>query len=83
LEQTLHVTRQGSVLQGSISAGCSGVDVRIEIDSDESPDRVRHLVRLTQESCFTHGALARPVPVTASIILNGAPVSLEEHSGSN
>jgi hypothetical protein len=70
----LRATRQGSILQGTIQAGCSGLDVQIDIDSDEPRERILHLVRLAKESCFTHGALVEPVPVFASIALNGVPL---------
>jgi hypothetical protein len=71
IEQTSTFTRHGSILGGTISAGSGGFDVLMEIDSDEPPDRIQHLVRLAKESCFTHGALAEPVPVSTTISLNG------------
>jgi hypothetical protein len=46
----------------------------MEIDSDEPPERIQHLVRLARESCFTHGALAQPVPVLTTICLNGQEI---------
>ena len=70
-------TRRGSILQGTIEAGCAGVEVRIDIDSDEPPDRIQHLVRLARHSCFTHGALAQPVPIATSVALNGQPLPPE------
>jgi len=53
------------------------VDVRIEIDSDEPAERIARLVHLANESCFTHGALAQPVLVTTSVVLNGAAIGAE------
>jgi uncharacterized OsmC-like protein len=77
VEQTLRVMRRGSILQGTIQAGCSGLEVRIAIDSDEPPERIQRLVHLARDSCFTHGALVEPVPLTASITLNGEALSVD------
>jgi hypothetical protein len=46
----------------------------MEIESDEPPERIQHLVRLARESCFTHGALAQPVAVLTTICLNGQEI---------
>ena len=75
IDQTSTFTRRGSILAGTIAAGSGGFEVRMEIDSDEPPERIAHLVRLARESCFTHGALTQPVLVTTSISLNGAPLA--------
>jgi hypothetical protein len=75
IDQTSTFTRRGSILGGTISSGASGFEVHIEIDSDEPPDRIEHLVRLARESCFTHGALRDPVNVVTSIRLNGRDLS--------
>ena len=71
IDQTSTFVRRGSILGGTISAGAGGFEVQMNIDSDEPPERIEQLVRLARESCFTHGALAQPVPVATSITLNG------------
>ena len=71
IDQSSTYTRQGSILRGTISAGSAGFEVHIDIESDEPPERIHHLVRLARESCFTHGALTAPVSVTTTIRLNG------------
>ena len=50
----------------------------MEIDSDESPERIRELVRLAQASCFAHGAFRSPVPIETTVTLNGAPLALDD-----
>jgi hypothetical protein len=75
IDQTSTYWRRGSILGGTITAGSGGFDVRMEIDSDEPPERIQHLVRLAKESCFTHGALAQPVPITTTICLNGQEIA--------
>jgi hypothetical protein len=47
----------------------------MEVESDESADRIQHLVRLARESCFTHGSLAQAVPVTTTLSLNGQEIT--------
>jgi hypothetical protein len=54
--------------------------VRLAIESDEPPDRIQHLFRLARESCYTHGALAQPVPVTTTFWLNGQPEVTDGHA---
>jgi hypothetical protein len=71
LEQRFSVWRQGSLLRGDIETGVRGVEVRVEVDSQAPRDRLAELVRRAKASCFTHGALALPVPVEATISVNG------------
>jgi hypothetical protein len=75
IDQTLSFYRTGSILRGTIESGAQLLDVRIEIDSPEPRERLVELVRVAKESCFTHGALARPVDVRSSLTLNGEPVA--------
>lgn len=41
------------------------------LESDAEPERVKELVRLAHDTCFTEAALANPVPVEKSVVLNG------------
>jgi hypothetical protein len=74
VDQTTRFYRQGSVLGGTIKSGSLGVDVNVDVESDEPPERIAELVRLGRESCFTHGAIADPVTVTTNVRLNGQPL---------
>jgi organic hydroperoxide reductase OsmC/OhrA len=71
VDQTTRFYRQGSILGGTIKSGGLGVEVRIDIDSDEPAERVARLVAVARDSCFTHGALAEPVAVETEVRLNG------------
>lgn len=62
---------EGSVLQGTVQASCLGVEVRLDLQSDEPPDRVRALLRNAEHGCFTMQALLAPVEVTSNVTLNG------------
>jgi hypothetical protein len=74
LDQSLRYYRTGSILGGTIECGLRAVDVAIEIDSDEPPEKIARLVDVATRSCFTHGALARPVEIATTVRLNGEPL---------
>ncbi len=71
VDQVIRFFRKGSILGGTIQSGSHGIEVQVDVESDESPDKIARLVRIAQDSCFTHGALAAPVPVETTVRLNG------------
>jgi len=76
IDQVIRFFRKGSILGGTIQSGSLGLEVRVDVESEESPEKIARLVRVAQESCFTHGAIANPVPVETDVWLNGQPLSL-------
>jgi hypothetical protein len=74
----VHVTMrnktEGSVLQGTVKAACLGIETRVELESEEPPERVAAVIRNAENGCFTMQALLAPVEVTSTITLNGAPL---------
>ena len=76
VDQVTRFFRKGSILGGTIQSGSLGIEVRVDVESDEPRDKIARLVRVTQESCFTHGAIANPVPVKTDVRLNGQPLKL-------
>ena len=72
----IHWYLTGSVLKGTVDSGCKGVETHLEVDSDDAPDKVRHVVRLSKKGCFAEQMVVRPVPLTGSIRINGEPFSL-------
>jgi len=74
----VHVTmrnkQEGSVLQGTVRASCLGIETRVDIESDEPPERVAAVVRNAENGCFTMQALMEPVRFTRNVTLNGAPL---------
>lgn len=71
VDQVIRFYRKGSILGGTIQSGSHGVEVQVDVESEASPETIARLVRIAQESCFTHGALAIPVPVETTVRLNG------------
>ena len=74
----VHVTmrnkQEGSVLQGTVQAGCLGFETRLELESDEPPDRIAQLVRTAENGCYTMQAVMGDTQVTTSVTLNGEPL---------
>lgn len=62
---------EGSVLQGTVEATCLGFETRLELESAESADRIRALLRNAEHGCFTMQALLQPVAIASSVFLNG------------
>jgi uncharacterized OsmC-like protein len=76
VDQVVRFFRKGSILGGTIQSGSLGIEVQVDVESDEPKDKIARLVRVAQESCFTHGAIANPVPVETNVRLNGQPLEL-------
>ena len=67
-------SRDGSLLQHTVFAGCVGVDVHLQVNSPEEPHRVSALLRNAEAGCYVMQALANPTPVTATYELNGVGI---------
>jgi hypothetical protein len=74
VDQTIRFFREGSVLGGTIKSGSLGVEVAIDVESDEPADRITELIRVAKASCFTHGTIAEPVTIETRLRLNGQPL---------
>jgi hypothetical protein len=75
LEQTTRFFMKGSVRDGSLHGGASGLETHVEIESDEPTDRIHELVRMAEQTCFTLGAWTRAVPTATTVTLNGRPLA--------
>ena len=69
---------EGSVLQGNVQATCLGVETKLEVESDEPPERIRALLRNAEHGCFTMQALTAPVAFQRSATLNGQELALPD-----
>jgi hypothetical protein len=68
---------KGSAGDGSLHGGAKGLETHIEIESEEPPERIRELVRMGEQTCFTLGAWTSAVPATTRVTLNGEPLEVE------
>lgn len=77
IKQITRFFMKGSALQGTLRGGSLGLETQIEIESPEPPEKIRHLVRMGEQTCFTLQSLIHPVPIKTSSLLNGQPLTLE------
>ena len=77
LKQITRFFMKGSALAGTLRGGSLGLETQIEVESSEPPEKIRHLVKMGEQTCFTLQSLINPVPVKTSVTLNGAPLALE------
>jgi len=75
---TMRNKSEGSVLQGTVQAACLGFETKLELESDEPPERIRQLLRNAEHGCFTLQALTAPVSFARSATLNGAALELPD-----
>jgi len=78
LKQITRFFMKGSALQGTMRGGAIGLESQIEVESSEPPAKIRHLIKMGEQTCFTLQSLINPVPVKTTVILNGAPLALDE-----
>ena len=77
LKQITRFFMKGSALQGTMRGGAIGLESQIEVASSEPPEKIRHLIKMGEQTCFTLQSLINPVPVKTSVTLNGEPLALE------
>jgi hypothetical protein len=78
LKQITRFFMKGSALQGTMRGGAIGLESQIEVESSEPPEKIRHLIKMGEQTCFTLQSLINPVPVKTTVTLNGAPLALDE-----
>ena len=71
----VHVTARfksdGSVLRETIEAQSLGFDTKLEVESDESVERVAAVVRNAEAGCYVMQTILQPTPVNRQCSLNG------------
>jgi hypothetical protein len=71
--------QDGSVLQGTVKASCLGIETRLELESEEPPERVKAMLGNAENGCYTMHALLEPVRFTTTVTLNGSSLPLTNH----
>ena len=72
----IHWYLKGSVIKGTVEGGCNEVETHLEIASDDSPEKIAHVVRCAKKGCFAEQMVVKPVPLTSTVKINGLPFSL-------
>jgi len=71
---------EGSVLAETVRAAGLGFETRLELESEESAERVAAVVRNAENGCYVMQTILNPVPVLRSCTLNGADFDPEKLS---
>jgi len=68
---------EGSVLAETVRAEGLGLETRLELESDDSPENIAAVVRNAENGCYVLQTILHPVPVERAFALNGAPFDPE------
>ena len=63
---------EGSVLAETVKAMGVGFETRLELESEEPPERVAAVVRNAENGCYVMQTILQPVPVERTFALNGS-----------
>lgn len=77
LRQVTRFFMKGSALAGTLRGGSLGLESEIGVESDEPAEKIWHLIKMGEQTCFTLQSLINPVPVKTTATLNGRPLSLD------
>ena len=66
----------GSIKAETVDTGCEGIETELVIESDEDPDAIAKLVRVSEDGCFVIQSLRSPTPVSMSVQLNGTEINV-------
>jgi uncharacterized OsmC-like protein len=67
----------GSVLNETIMGSTTAFEVKIEIDSDDPPERIAALIRNAEAGCFVMQAIRNPTAVETAHALNGKALKID------
>lgn len=73
---TAHFRAEGSVLGQTVQGFCDGFTTRLEVESDEPPERVAGVIRNAENGCYIMQTIRHPVPVNTAVMLNGVDFDL-------
>jgi hypothetical protein len=69
----------GSVLAGSQSARCTGVETDLDVDSDDDAALIASVIHNAKDGCYAEVALRDPVEVRSTVTLNGQGFDYRVH----
>ncbi len=67
----------GSVLAGTVTGGATAVRSHLTIESPESPEDIKRLVRLAKQGCFAEQMLRKSTPIISTYVINGEESAVE------
>jgi organic hydroperoxide reductase OsmC/OhrA len=73
---TARVRQEGSVMAQTVRGSWPGITTRLEVESQESPERIAGVLRNAENGCFVMQALVNPVAVERTVMVNGATFNM-------
>ncbi len=67
----------GSVMAETVHTSCTGVETRLDIESEEDPSRIAKLVRVAEAGCYVIQTLRNPTPTSLQASLNGQALDFQ------
>lgn len=67
-----HFRAEGSVLGQTVQSFCDGFETRLEVESDEPPERIAGVIRNAENGCYIMQTIRHPVPVQPEVMVNGS-----------
>jgi len=77
VEVTAHFHEEGSVLRGDAEGFCDQFEIHIALESDDDPEEIKTLIRLSHRLCFAEKAVAGTVPIVMTQSLNGNEITID------
>jgi hypothetical protein len=78
IKVTAQFRREGSIMAGTAQVHCDKVTTELNLDCDESPERIAQLIKMAEASCYTMAALRQPVDAELVPTVNGEPFDLKK-----
>lgn len=76
---TAHFHAEGSVLGQTIQGASRGFETRLDIESDEPPERLAGLIRNAENGCYIMQTIRHPVAVETTVHVNGSTFDLDAY----
>ncbi len=74
-----HFRAEGSVLGQTVQGFCDGFETRLEVESDEPPERLAGVIRNAENGCYILQTIRHPVPVQTEVTVNGEAFDVEAY----
>ncbi len=68
---------EGSLMAETVHTSCTGVETRLEIESEEDPSKIAKLARVSEAGCYVIQSLRNPTPVSFQVSLNGQDLNFQ------
>ena len=67
---------QGSVIKGTVNNSVTEVRSYFEVDSEETEEKVKEVIKLAKQGCFAESLVRNAIPLVSTCLLNGNEISV-------